>query len=115
MTFAEAIGFFGLGLLVGAVLVDVRYRYRAVIAARLSGQSQDKTASWFDGIEKDFRGWALVVIILFFGVSLVIYIATNAYIHISEQEIKAAEKNIILEQTTGNQSWVWRNTTTEKR
>jgi len=70
MNSLDCAGFFVLGLIIGGLIIDLRYRYRALVAGRLAGKEETKSRAepW---LTQDLRA-GIVTIVLVVSACLII-------------------------------------------
>jgi len=69
MNLPEDVGFFGLGLLIGGLLIDLRYRYNALVANRLMGKEGKEIESWWKNVASEVKGAVLIIPVIALSIS----------------------------------------------
>lgn len=114
MNLWEDVGFFGMGLLIGALLIEARYRYRAAVAARLMGDKAEAQKNWWDvwmSIGSTEREMISIGVAVGFIACLIIPIAVGGCVvhhkYTDETEIQASREGIVYTKSpTGTGRWI---------
>lgn len=107
MNLPEDVGFFGLGVLIGGLLIDLRYRYNSLVAHRLMEKSEAKPDPWWKNVSGEVKGAMLLIPVIVLSIAFLISMIVGTVIYYNRMEIEAAKEGVVVEKATnGTSRWV---------